>query len=99
MKVNKHHRKLANNALLPAPKWIPAVISPNYISPTPEDQLKPLPCTVDGSMEGLFSTPTFYKFQSLYPDLGRWRCTRRPSLRGGASRPFCCSWTPNQDQA
>ena len=31
MKVNKHHRKLANNALLPAPKWIPAVISPNYI--------------------------------------------------------------------
>ena len=40
-----------------------------------------------------------YKFPSLYPDLGRWRCTRRPSLRWGASRPFCCSWTPNQDQA
>ena len=50
-KVNKH-RKLANNALLPAPKWIPAVNSPNYISPTPEDPPKPLPCMVDGSMEG-----------------------------------------------
>ena len=58
--------------------------------------MKPLPRTVDGSMEGHFSTPTFYKFPSLCPDLGRWRCTRRPSLRWGASRPFCCSWTPTK---
>ena len=69
MKVNKH-RKLANNALLPAPKWIPAVISPNYISPTPEDQLKPLPCTVDGSMEGHFSSSTSLQVSIPLPGPG-----------------------------